>query len=150
DPDPHLRGAGSGTVSDELDVLVVGRSLPALYAALTLAEVGIRVGLVPCESEMPGEPVLDPDGELAEPMTELAEPLGNAQVPRDAGVLPVFTPPAARWMRDASGAHLPLPTPQVWGIPATPLSEAGIRALGTGPALRAHLDRLMPVLRARG
>ncbi|WP_342384364.1 protoporphyrinogen oxidase [Agrococcus sp. KRD186] len=59
--------------------------------------------------------------------------------------------PAGAWLLlpGSGGSHraVPLPKRTLLGIPSTPLAQDVIDALGWGGALRAHLDRLMPVLR---
>ncbi|WP_072314685.1 protoporphyrinogen/coproporphyrinogen oxidase [Agrococcus sp. Marseille-P2731] len=54
--------------------------------------------------------------------------------------------PAGAWLQLADRA-VPLPKRTLLGIPSTPLARDVIDALGWGGALRAYLDRLMPVLR---
>ena len=59
--------------------------------------------------------------------------------------------PAGAWLqlqaRDGAQRSVPLPKQTLLGIPATPLAQDVIDALGWRGAMRAYLDRLMPVLR---
>ena len=54
--------------------------------------------------------------------------------------------PAGAWLQPASGAAVPLPETSILGIPGTPLAADVIAVVGTGGALRAQLDALIPSL----
>ena len=152
-----------------IDALVVGRSLPALLAALELAEVGLRVVVAGGTAELPDGPERDVEGEIAALLTRIAapiagpasaEPTGNAVEPagnaaedagsaeglRRASAAPRKTPPQAPWLLARDGRWAPQPDPAVFGVPAVPLAAETLRLLGTAGALRAFLDRITPLL----
>jgi Protoporphyrinogen oxidase len=54
--------------------------------------------------------------------------------------------PAGAWLRLADRT-VPLPKAGLLGIPSSPLASDVVRAIGWGGALRAYLDRLMPVMK---
>lgn len=54
--------------------------------------------------------------------------------------------PAGAWLQ-LSDRAVPMPTASLLGIPSSPLSKDVIAALGWRGALRAYLDRLMPVMK---
>lgn len=131
------------------DVIVVGAGIPALQTALDLAEVGLQVALAPGRAGagemLPTAGERDPDGGIATLLQRVHEPLpGTTQSPT-TGISETIglTSPL---LQGRTGAYLPQPEPNVWGIPAVPLAEATIALLGTGGALRAYRDRLAPLL----
>lgn len=135
------------------DVIVLGDSLPELAAALDLAEVGLSVRIYPHASDedradpRPTEAVRDLDGSLRAFLAHLAAPIGAVSEPETAvGVGPVEVPPVPPLLLSAKGEWLPQPEPAVFGVPAVPLSSAALALLGGGPALRAAVDRIRPVL----
>lgn len=131
-----------------IDALVTGRSIAALLAALDLAEVGLRVGLAADErvGEPPVAPVRDPDGIVTEFLNRVAAPIAGTDAAPAAGALPRVSAPVAPLLQDRTGAWAPQATPAVLGIPASPLATEAVRLLGTGAAIRAYLDRIMPLL----
>jgi len=128
------------------DAVVVGRTLPALIAALDLAEVGLSVLVTAGPEDLPEGPVRDPEGVLASAITRIAEPIEGTGGASDPRLLPETTVPSPSLLLDREGHWAPQSTPSVLGIPAMPLSAECLRLLGTGPALRAYLDRLIPLL----
>ncbi|MGO1538439.1 MAG: hypothetical protein ACTHZ9_02095 [Leucobacter sp.] len=138
------------------DVFVTGGSLPALAAALDLAELGLTVGVSLAEDaatddealtlpNWPTQPVLDPDGTLAALMQRLSEPLSEGGSP-DPGVSPVTSTPDPLLLAGVSGEWHVQPTPAVLGIPAVPMSSESTELLGSKAAFRAYLDRVKPLL----
>lgn len=103
-------------------VLLTSGSVPALAAALDLAEVGIKVWIADVSPQLPREPVRDPDGEIATFLAELAEPIaqGGSPAPEANGVV---THPSPVLLRSKDGEWKPQPTPAPWGIPTVPLSH---------------------------
>ncbi|QIM19462.1 hypothetical protein G7066_14390 [Leucobacter coleopterorum] len=131
------------------DAYVIGTTLPALAAALELAEVGldVRVALdgfsLTDELDHSGE--LDPEGFLAAFLTHLAQPIGEHGAAAQ-GAEPVLQDPRPFLLRNAKGGWSLQPTPAVWGIPAVPMSAQAMEILGGRGATRATLDRVKPVL----
>lgn len=119
-----------------VDVLVTGRSLAALAAALDCATLGlsVRVLLPELGDELPDEGVRDPEGAIA----ALAEELGLPALETSA-------PAAVRLRVDDVRAALG-PADAVFGIPVAPLASAVAGVIGWPGAFRAYLDRLRPVL----
>ncbi|WP_162903671.1 hypothetical protein [Leucobacter sp. wl10] len=135
------------------DAYVLGDGLPALAAALELAEVGlsVRVG-VPDREDRPDawtgpddRGVPDPDGALRDFLEHVAAPL-TAGGPAAEAARPVAEPPAPVLLRGPRGEWAPQPTPAVLGIPAVPVSSSAVALLGGRAAARAYLDRVKPVL----
>lgn len=155
---------------DRFDALVIGHGLPELFAALDLAEVGLRVAVLPGAEDLPEAAERDPDGAIAGAMQRLATPLPHAPEPRagstqggtaggdlgtgsdsaapreESGLALARAPYRPPLLRDRAGQWAPQADPSVFGIPAMPLSVSAMRLLGTGSALRAYLDRLTPLL----
>lgn len=139
------------------DACVFGDSLPALIAALELAEVGLRVRVVLgtdlnstdlSNAEMAGWPVnavRDHDGAIRALLQRLAKPISETG-PATPAVLPVDVPPVPVAMRDKSGEWARVPQPSVFGIPAVPMSGETLAFLSGGAGFRAYLDRLKPLL----
>lgn len=129
-----------------IDVLVTGRSLPALQAALDLAEVGLAVAIAaPSGREgLDGEGERDPEGTIAAFMRRIAQPLEGGALRADAE--PRLCQPEPPLLRDQSGRWRPQATPEVLGIPAVPLAEETIALIGARGALRGYLDRIKPLL----
>ncbi|WP_449276870.1 FAD-dependent oxidoreductase [Leucobacter sp. GX24907] len=126
-------------------VHIVGDDLPALAAALELAEVGIRISVERRESTLPEGPELDHDGALAALMERVAEPIAEGGHRHDAAS-PTSILPRPLLLRSSTGAWLPAPEPSVQGVPVTPLARECFALLGTSRTLRAYLDRIKPLL----
>ena len=131
-----------------IDALVTGRSIPALLAALDLAEVGLRVAIAvdARPGEPPAAPIPDPDGVVRAFLQRIAAPLPGTPSEPAAGALPSLNAPTAPLLRDRSGEWAPQSSPTVLGIPASPLAAENLRLLGTSAAVRAYLDRVRPLL----
>lgn len=131
-----------------IDALVTGRSVPALLAALDLAEVGLRVAVAADtrQGEPPAAPIPDPDGVVRAFLHRVAAPLPGASGEPVAGALPSVSAVAAPLLRDRTGAWAAQSTPQVLGIPASPLASENLRLLGVAAAVRAYSDRVRPLL----
>lgn len=128
------------------DACVIGDSLPALAAALELAEVGLDVRVALGERpDWPARGVRDPDGVLASYLTRIAQPIAQEGSVAESA-LPVLETPPLLHLRDARGAWAPLPEPEVLGIPAVPMSSEALAFLRGGAGFRAYLDRLKPLL----
>lgn len=126
-------------------VLVLGNSIPALLAALDLAELGIGVRIAPGPVLVPSRGVTDATGEVAALLERIASPIAPGGQAHEAARA-VSAPPARVCLRGHDGSWKPQPEPHVWGVPAVPISTDAAGVLGTGGSLRAYLDRLKPVL----
>lgn len=138
-----------------IDVLVTGRSLPALQVALDCAEVGLQVGLLThtATQHRPDTPERDPEGVIAAFIERTLQPLDGhsnrfeGSENRSVAVRQVTeTAPSSPLLRDRNGEWAAQPNPNVFGVPAVVLSAETLRLLGTGAALRAYLDRITPLL----
>lgn len=126
-------------------VLVLGRSLPALAAALEFAEVGIGVTIASSSPRLPQGEVRDASGDVARLLEDVAAPIADG-VGANPEAAPVRSHPAPVLLAAKQGALRRPPAPAVWGIPTAALSADSIAFLGTRAALRVYLDRLKPVL----
>jgi oxygen-dependent protoporphyrinogen oxidase len=132
---------------------VVGGGIAGLVVARRLARAGHAVTLLEASDHLGGtvmrhmvggvdldagaESFATRGGTVAALATELG--LGNDIVsPSTAGA----------WLQPASGPALPLPATSLLGIPGVPLAADVIAVLGTGSALRAQLDSVIPHLAA--
>ena len=131
------------------DVLVLGRSLTSLLAALDLAEVGLTVTVAGGATELPDGGERDPRGALSAAMERIASPIEGTAAAVDEGSLPVKTPTPTAWLLDEAGEWAPQADPSVWGIPSVALSAETARLIGSRAAIRAHMDRIMPLLTIR-
>lgn len=153
--------AVAGTGGPRHDTIVVGGGIAGLVAAHDLAGRGYRVLLLEAADRLGGT------------ASRIELPLGNgeATLALDAGAESfavrggavaelldeldladdiVDPDPAGAWLVLPAGSGVravPLPKQTLLGIPAVPLAQDVIDAIGWSGALRAHLDRLMPVLR---
>lgn len=131
-----------------VDVCVVGRSLPALAAALELVEVGLRVRIADGpsgRSDWPVAPLRDTEGALRSLLERVAAPIADG-APGRPEAAPVQVPPVPVLLRDASGGWAVQPEPSVLGIPAVPMSAESLAFLRGGAGVRAYLDRIKPLL----
>lgn len=127
------------------EVLLLGRSIPALAAALEMAEVGITVRIAHAEPRVPLGEVRDAHGAVAQLLAEIAAPLTNGGGANPAAA-PVRSDARATLLAAKDGSLRLPPTPEVWGVPTLALSAESLAFLGTRTALRLYLDRLKPVL----
>ncbi|SFN41113.1 protoporphyrinogen oxidase [Mycetocola miduiensis] len=132
-------------------VVVIGGGAAGLVAALDCARVGIRVTVVE-RASTPGGNVatrtiagirVDIGAESyatrGGTVRALVDSLGLA----DAVVRPAA---AGAWVRLPDGRSVPLPKAGLLGIPSNPLADDVRRVIGWRGAIRAYLDRLLPVL----
>ncbi|QCR18114.1 protoporphyrinogen oxidase [Agrococcus sp. SGAir0287] len=133
------------------EVVVIGAGVAGLVAAHDLSRRGYdvvvleardRVGGIVARHDLAGL-ALDAGAESfamrGGAVAELAEQLG-------LGDDLVDPEPGGAWLR-LQGRSVPLPRRTMLGIPSVPLAEDVIAVLGWRGALRAYLDRLMPVLK---
>lgn len=154
----------------DIDVAVLGTTLPELAAALDMATLGLSVRVYAPDlsnesvhtvesqhsftagatapanqvalSDLPTTPQLDRDGVLANWLSEVAAPLVTGEAP----AFSVDQIPPPRWWVESGEKWFEQPKDAVYGVPSSPLSVEVAQALGTGGALRAYADRVKPVL----
>ena len=143
-----------------IDVLVIGGGVAGLVAARECAQVGLKVTVIEA-SDAVGGPVAGHtlDGLSLDSGAESFAVRGGtvAAFIEDLGLTDRIVAPNAggAWLHlpalkpgqttDAS-VSVPLPKAGVLGIPGSPLADDVRRVIGWKGALRAYLDRLMPVL----
>lgn len=153
-----------------LDAYVIGHGIPELAAALELAEVGLRVRIAPGAGEasanaagaammaVPDRVTPETSDSIRAFLAHVAAPIGAADTAAagaeslapSAGTNPALAlveeAPCCTLMRGSKGQWTPLPTPNIWGIPAVPMSQETVDLVGGRTALRAMVDRVRPVL----
>jgi hypothetical protein len=117
-----------------IDVLVLGGSMPGLVTALECAKLGLKVAMVFTELELPEHPVTDADGGWAWLTHELE---------LDA---PVAVADATAFVRGTRGNISEVLPESLLGIPSSPLAAEVVASIGQSSATRAYLDRIRPVL----
>jgi len=138
-------------MADTPDFTVVGGGIGGLVVARRLAMSGRSVNLIEASDHLGGTVLRQTVGGIdldagAESfatrggtVSALAEELGlGADVVSPDG--------EGAWLQPVVGEAVPLPSVGVLGIPGTPLAADVIRVVGTGAALRAQLDSLLPAL----
>lgn len=151
-PGPNVlaRSVEDALTGPELRVLVIGGGIAGLTAARDLARPGFAVTVLEAADALGGsvathevagirldsgaESFATRGGAVAELIAELGLD-GDVVRPNAAGA----------WLRLADRT-VPMPKAGLLGIPSSPLAKDVIAAIGWGGALRAYLDRLMPVL----
>ena len=132
-------------------VVVIGGGVAGLVAALDCARVGIRVTVIE-SAEAPGGSVatetvagirVDTGAESYATRGGTVRSLVDSLGLSDAVVAPAA---AGAWVRLAGGRSAPLPKAGLLGIPSNPLAEDVRRVIGWRGAIRAYMDRLLPVL----
>ncbi|SKB02526.1 oxygen-dependent protoporphyrinogen oxidase [Agreia bicolorata] len=143
----------------DFDVVVIGAGIAGLVSARECARKGLRVVVID-EAETPGGFVathevggirLDSGAEsFAVRGGEKGKPGPVAALIADLGLGDdIVTPnPRGAWVQLPDGAA-PLPKLSLLGIPGAPLADDVRRILGWKGALRAQLDRYIPLLRVR-
>ncbi|WP_082479663.1 NAD(P)/FAD-dependent oxidoreductase [Agreia sp. Leaf283] len=143
----------------DTDVVVIGAGVAGLVAARECARKGLRVTVLDA-AETPGGFVathtvdgirLDSGAEsFATRGGGKGKPGPVASLIADLGLGDAIVTPNPRgaWVQLPDGAA-PLPKLSLLGIPGAPLADDVRRILGWKGALRAQLDRYMPLLRVR-
>lgn len=122
--------------------LVVARECARPGFAVTLLEGSERVGGSVAPLELGGM-TLDAGAEsFATRSGHVAELLDDLGLTGDV----VQPNPSGAWVRHGSRS-VPLPKAGLLGIPSSPLARDVVDAIGWSGALRAYLDRLIPVLK---
>ncbi|WP_347755282.1 protoporphyrinogen oxidase [Agrococcus sp. ProA11] len=144
------------SVPDErarVDTIVAGGGIAGLMVAHDLAARGYRVLVLEAGDRIGGTAAkLElPDLDLALDAGAESFAVRGGAVAALAGELglgeAIVEPNAAGAWLQLTDKAVPMPKRTLLGIPSVPLARDVIDALGWGGALRAHLDRLMPVLR---
>ncbi|MCX7522659.1 protoporphyrinogen oxidase [Microbacterium sp. STN6] len=132
-------------------VVVIGAGVAGLVAARECARVGFDVTVIEAADAAGGSVAsrdvaglrLDVGAEsFATRGGSVAELLSSLGLADDI----VGPNPAGAWLRLADRT-VPMPKAGLLGIPGSPLASDVVRAIGWGGALRAYLDRLMPVMK---
>lgn len=117
----------------EFDAVVVGDCIAALSSCFELAQLGLRVALVAGQIAVPERGLPDVSGALRE-LFQATKTDVTEQLP-------------TQWTRTASGKLGELENYSILGLPASPLSSRTTALIGSAAALRAYLDRVLPVLK---
>lgn len=136
---------------DPTRVVVVGGGAAGLVAAREIARPGFEVTVLEAGGELGGSVARhEVAGILLDAGAESFATRGGhvAALLDDLGLTgDVVTPLAAGAWLQLPGRAVPTPKAGILGIPSSPLATDVIAAIGWRGALRAYLDRLMPVLK---
>jgi oxygen-dependent protoporphyrinogen oxidase len=132
-------------------VLVIGGGIAGLVAARDIARPGFAVTVLEAADVVGGSVAThEVAGIRLDAGAESFATRGGAvaQLISDLGLddAVVQPNPAGAWLRLADRT-VPLPKAGLLGIPSSPLATDVVRAIGWGGALRAYLDRIMPVMK---
>jgi oxygen-dependent protoporphyrinogen oxidase len=137
--------------ADAPRVIVVGGGVAGLVAARELVLAGRDVVLIEKDERLGGQVARHSVAGMELDSGAEAYSTRGSDIPRlltalglDGGVVTPVPSPA--WVQRASGGAVPLPATSLLGIPAVPLAQDVIDAIGLPAALRAQLDMLMPGL----
>jgi protoporphyrinogen/coproporphyrinogen III oxidase len=130
---------------------VVGGGIAGLVVARRLAMAGRAVTLLEASDHLGGTVAHHAVGgiDLDAGAESFAVRGGTVAALADAvglGKEVVAPSEAGAWLQPASGSAVPLPATSLLGIPGTPLAADVISVVGTGAAIRAQLDALIPSL----
>lgn len=133
-------------MTERVDVLVLGGTIPGVVTALECAKLGLRVAIVFEELEFPSAPA---SGSSTDVATVTDAEGGWRWLVDELELGAQFSPmQGSERMRvlGASGQPVEVPELSVLGIPSSPLSTEVAAAVGQAGSFRAYLDRLKPVL----
>ncbi|MCS5735322.1 protoporphyrinogen oxidase [Herbiconiux daphne] len=136
-----------------VDVVVIGGGVAGLVVARQLAHLGQSVVVVEARDTLGGFVATHEVAgvRLDSGAESFATRKGTvAALATDVGLADaIVTPnPAGAWVA-WNGGSAPLPAAGILGIPGVPLADDVRRVIGWRGALRAYLDRLMPIVRVR-
>jgi oxygen-dependent protoporphyrinogen oxidase len=136
---------------EPLHVVVVGGGMAGLVSALDCARVGIRVTVLEGSDRVGGALRSEEIGGI--PVEVGAESYatrgGSVRALAESvglGDRIVAPNPEGAWVAARKGVFAPLPKAGILGIPSNPLADDVRAVIGWGGALRAYLDRVIPVL----
>ncbi|RWZ52692.1 protoporphyrinogen oxidase [Labedella phragmitis] len=132
-------------------VVVIGGGMAGLVAALDCARVGIRVTVLEASDHLGGALRAEEIGGLTVEVgaESFATRGGTVRALAESVGLGdrIVTPnPEGAWVAAGKGRMASLPKAGILGIPSSPLADDVRAVIGWGGALRAYLDRVMPVL----
>ena len=148
-------GVPAGLPASQLDTAVLDTDVLAADArAITAPDCGasdpdgvLRAFLAHVAGPIEGPEQTGPEATAREDSPAVgSETLGHAPAGAFAAAEPEACAPSRTLLRGANGDWQPLPEPNVWGVPAVPMSSDSIALLGGRGALRASVDRVRPVL----
>lgn len=133
---------------------VVGGGIAGLVVARRLAAAGRTVSLLEASDHLGGTVARHLVGgiDLDAGAESFAVRGGTvAALAKEVGLGDEIVAPSAAgaWLQPVTGPAVPLPATSILGIPGTPLAKDVIAVIGTGAALRAQLDAVIPSLWAR-
>ena len=133
------------------DYTVVGGGIAGLVVARRLALAGRSVSLLEASDRLGGTVARHTVGGLdldagAESFATRGGVVAALAAEIGLGADVVAPTGDGAWLLSASGDARPLPATGLLGIPGTPLAADVIAVVGTGGAVRAQLDAMMPAL----
>ncbi|NQX11628.1 protoporphyrinogen oxidase [Microbacteriaceae bacterium VKM Ac-2855] len=136
----------------DYDVAIVGGGVAGLVAAIECLRIGARVLVLEAGPTVGGSVApLELAGVVLDGGAESFATRGGtvAAYLGSLGLGDEIVAPAASgsWLHLPGGRSVPSPQGGVLGIPSSPLAADVIAAIGFGGAVRAYLDRLLPVLK---
>jgi oxygen-dependent protoporphyrinogen oxidase len=154
DPEPPADPLDGSDITERLPptrVVVIGAGAAGLVAAWDLARPGFAVTLIEASDHAGGSVLAHDVGGMALDVgAESFATRGGAveELLADLRLTDrIARPnPAGAWLHLA-GRSVPLPSGGILGIPASPLARDVVAAIGWRGALRAYLDRLIPVMK---
>lgn len=131
------------------DAIVVGGGIAGLVVARDLGKAGRRVVLLEASDRLGGEIARHTVGGIdldagAESFATKNDAIETLATQLGLGSEIVAPDPRGAWIVQADGTPFPLPKTGLLGIPGTAMSKDVIDVIGTGAALRAQMDSLLP------
>jgi len=133
---------------------VVGGGIAGLVVARRLAMAGRSVTLLEASDHLGGTVARHTVGGIdldagAESFANRGGVVADLATGLGLGADIVAPSGGGAWLQPATGNAVPLPATSVVGIPGIPLAADVIAVVGTGSALRAQLDAVIPSFRTR-